>query len=185
MEPISNLKKVTLFIHGVCTGDKVGPGGWASRLVCDGVVAEMFGCNPQTTANRMTLRAAIEGLQALKHRCRVNVRTDSDYVYNGMTKWLPKWKTNGWQTESGEVKNQELWKELGDAAARHVVRWTWVKVDSPDLAEHQACEALANEAANKQIASPLVRKPPQSVATDEVAIAPARTPEAVAVGQNR
>ncbi len=116
MEPTSNLKQVTLFIHGVCTADKVGPGGWVCRLVCDGVVAEMFGCNPQTTVNRMALRAAIEGLTALKHRCRVNVRTGSDYVCKGMTWWLPRWKTNGWQTETGEVKNQELWKELGDAA---------------------------------------------------------------------
>ncbi len=181
MEPISNLKQVTLFIHGVCTADKVGPGGWACRLVCDGVVAEMFGCNPQTTANRMALRAAIEGLQALKHRCRVNVRTGSDYVYKGMTSWLPKWKTNGWQTASGEVKNQELWKELGDAAAQHIVRWTWVKADSPDLAEHQVCETLATEAATRQIASPLVRKPaqPAPITDDAAAVPDAREKVAV------
>jgi len=164
MEPAWKLKKVTLFVHGACTTDRVGPGGWACRLHCKDVVSETFGCNPQSTANQMALRAAIEGLRAIKQRCFVTVHTNCEYLYKGMTKWLANWKTNGWQTESGQVKNQELWKELGDAAAQHIMRWRWMKPDSPDVAEHQICEKLAMEAAVQQISSPLVRKSPVGTA---------------------
>ena len=80
-----------------------------------------------------------------------------------MRNWLPKWKTNGWQTGSGEVKNQELWKELGKAAEQHVVRWWLVKADSPDTSEHQLCDKLATDAAAQQISSPLTRKSSERV----------------------
>ena len=168
MEPISHLKKDTLFICGTSTGEKVGHGGWACRLVFGDAVAEAFGSSPHTSTNRMTLRAGIEGFRALKHRCHVTVRTNSDYICKGMTWWLPKWKTNGWQTGTGEVKNQELWKELGETAAQHVVRWSWVKPESPEAAELQMCEKLAQDAANQQTSLPLTRKgPEQCVATQE------------------
>jgi ribonuclease HI len=169
MEPISHLKKITLFISAACTTDRVGSGGWACRLQFGDVVSEMFGCDAKTTVNRMAIRAATEGLRAIKQRCCVDVHTSSDYVYNGMRNWLPKWKTNGWQTESGEVKNQELWKELGEAAAQHVVRWWLVKADSPDAAEHQFCDKLASEAAAQQISSPLTRKLPERVGEPKTA----------------
>lgn len=162
MEPTSQLKKVKLFIHGTCTTDKLGPAGWACRLVCENVTADMSGSDPKSSVNRMSLRAAIEGLRALKQRCLVTAYTNSEYLFKGMTWWVPKWKTNGWQTETGgEVKNQAVWQELGDAAAHHVVRWQWIKSDSPDLPDQQACEKLALDAATQQTWSPLTRKAPE------------------------
>ena len=164
MEPAWKLKKVALFVHGACTTDRTGLGGWACRLHFNDVVSETFGCDSQATANQMTLRAAIEGLRAIKQRCRVTVLTTSEYLQNGMTRWLPNWKTNGWQTKGGAVKNQELWKELGEAAGHHVVRWWLIKPGSSDFAEYQICEKLATEAAVQQISSPLVRKSPEQPA---------------------
>ena len=157
----TRLKKVKLFIHGTCTTDKLGPAGWACRLLYDNVAADMSGSDPKSSLNRMSLRAAIEGLKALKQRCLVTAYTNSEYLFKGMTLWLPKWKTNGWQTETGgEVKNQSVWQELGDAAAHHVVRWHWIKPDSPDLPDQQLCEKLALDAATQQTSSPLTRKAP-------------------------
>ena len=177
MEPTWKLKKVTLFVSGVCTTDRTGPGSWACRLHFNDVVSEMFGYDPQTTANQMALRAALEGLKVIKERCRVTVLTTSEYLQNGMTRWLPIWKTNGRQTKTGAVKNQELWKELGEAAAQHVMRWWMVKPNSADIEEYQTCEKLATEAAAQQISSSLVRKLPERVTT-------AMTPEAVTSGGN-
>jgi ribonuclease HI len=76
----------------------------------------------------MELTAAIEALDALKRRCRVELHTDSQYVRNGISQWLPLWKARGWRTMSkGAVKNEDLWRRLDEAAARHVVDWRWVK----------------------------------------------------------
>jgi ribonuclease HI len=184
MEPTWKLKKVKLFIGAVCTSDRVGPGGWACRLHFQNVVSEMFGCDPKTTANRMVLRAAIAGLRVIKQRCRVNLLTNSDYLYNGMTRWLPKWKTNGWQTETGEVKNQELWKELGEVAAQHVMRWSWLKSDGPDISELQVCEKLALEAASQQTSSPLMRKLSMDLAPEDTIPTAQPDEEVKAVGAN-
>ncbi len=170
MDP--RLKKVKLFIHGTCTAERFGPGGWACHLVCADVAADMFGSDPKTSENRMSLRAAIEGFRALKQRCLVTAYTDSEYLYKGATIGLPKWKTNGWQTKTGEVKNQASWQELGEAAAQHVVRWWWIKSDSPEFPEHQICEKLALDAATQQTSSPLTRKPPERVPTQEADAAP-------------
>ena len=83
MEPTSQLKKVKLFIHGTCTSDRFGPAGWACRLVCENVAADMSGSDPKSSVNRMFLRAAIEGLKALKqlpghrvHQFRISIQRD-------------------------------------------------------------------------------------------------------------
>lgn len=128
----------------------------------------MFGSDPESSENRMALRGAIEAFRALKQRCLVTAYTDSEYLYKGMTKWLPKWKTNGWQTETGQVKNQALWQELGAEAARHVVRWRMTTSESCDFPELQICQKLAVDAAAQQISSPLIRKPAQAAAPEPV-----------------
>jgi ribonuclease HI len=176
MEPISNLKKVKLFIQGACPSGKIGVAGWACRLVCDGVTADMSGCDPESSENRMSLRGATEGFRALKQRCLVTAYTNSEYLYKGITNWLPKWKTNGWQTETGQVKNQALWQELGNEAARHVVRWRALTSESPDFAELQDCAKLALEAATQQSSSPLTRKPSQGASANEGSAAAEQIP---------
>lgn len=92
----------------------------------------------------MELMAAIEGLHALTRPCSVAVYTDSEYLRKGIGEWLPKWKAKGWQTAARKpVKNEDLWRRLEEAAARHQVQWHWVKGHSGHV-ENERADALAN-----------------------------------------
>ena len=103
------------------------------------------GGEPYTTNNRMELMAAIMGLEALKRPCRVRLTTDSVYLKNGLTQWLPRWQRTGWKTaDKKPVKNVDLWQRLAAAAARHQVDWRWVKGHAGH-AENERADALANQ----------------------------------------
>ena len=118
---------MTIFTDGACRGNP-GPGGWGAVLIFGENERDIWGGSPATTNNRMELTAAIEALRALKRPCRVELHTDSQYVKNGITQWLGLWKARGWRTLSkGAVKNEDLWRELDEAAARHQIDWRWVK----------------------------------------------------------
>ncbi len=119
---------VEIFTDGACSGNP-GPGGWGAVLRWRGQEKELFGGEPATTNNRMELTAAIEALRTLNRPSTVVVTTDSVYVKNGITSWLPQWKRRGWRTAAKKpVKNEDLWRALDDAVAGHVeVRWEWVK----------------------------------------------------------
>jgi ribonuclease HI len=119
--------KVVIFTDGSCRGNP-GPGGWAAVLSFNGREREVSGGEPATTNNRMELTAAIEALNALTRPCVVELHTDSQYVKNGITQWLPLWKARGWRTMTkGAVKNEDLWRRLDEARLRHEVDWRWVK----------------------------------------------------------
>ena len=118
------MKKVQLITDGACLGNP-GPGGWAAILRYNEHKKEMWGSEPHTTNNRMELRAAIEGLRALREDCEVEVVTDSEYLKNGITTWIHGWKRKGWMTAAKKpVVNQDLWKALDEqanAAQDHLV----------------------------------------------------------------
>ncbi len=119
--------KIVLFTDGACSGNP-GPGGWGAILVWNGLERELNGGEHETTNNRMELMGAIAGLEALKRPCAVELFTDSRYVMDGITKWVKGWKRNGWKTaEKKPVKNEDLWRRLDAARARHDVTWRWVK----------------------------------------------------------
>jgi ribonuclease HI len=137
------LPLVDIFTDGACRGNP-GPGGWAALLRTGGKERELSGGESPTTNNRMELVAAIRALEALKKPCRVRLYTDSQYVRDGITKWIHGWRRNGWRTADRKpVKNAELWQELLDAAERHRVEWHWVKGHSGhpdnDRADALAC----------------------------------------------
>jgi len=139
------MKSVKVYTDGACAGNP-GPGGWAAILVCGDRERELSGYEPATTNNRMELQAAIAGLEALTEPCDVDLTTDSQYVKNGITDWLPRWKRNGWKTaDKKAVKNVDLWQALESAVGRHTVRWHWVRGHDGHL-ENERCDALANEA---------------------------------------
>ena len=118
---------VELFTDGACQGNP-GPGGWGALLRYGGVEKELSGGEPATTNNRMELTAVICGLEALKRPCRVVVTTDSQYVRNGITDWIRRWRRNGWRTADRQaVKNSDLWQRLDQVAAGHEVEWRWVR----------------------------------------------------------
>ena len=121
------MNNVEIYTDGACRGNP-GPGGWGALLRYGGVERELCGGEPDTTNNRMELQAAIEGLKALKRPCQVDLTTDSEYVRNGITRWLEGWKKKGWKTAAKKpVKNADLWQQLDKARDNHQVEWIWVK----------------------------------------------------------
>ncbi|HLL65357.1 MAG TPA: ribonuclease HI [Micromonosporaceae bacterium] len=119
---------VDIYTDGACSGNP-GPGGWGAVLRYGSVEKELYGGEPtDTTNNRMELMAPIRALEGLTRAVAVRLHTDSTYVRDGITKWLPRWKGNGWQTTGRQpVKNIDLWQRLEAAAGRHEVQWLWVK----------------------------------------------------------
>lgn len=139
---MAELPLVEIFTDGACRGNP-GPGGWAVLLRMADKERELSGGEALTTNNRMELTAAIRGLKALKKPCRVELHTDSNYVRDGITKWIHGWQRNGWRTaDKKPVKNADLWQELLDAARPHRVAWHWVKAHSGHP-ENDRVDALA------------------------------------------
>jgi ribonuclease HI len=135
--------QVTVYTDGACRGNP-GPGGWGALLISGSHERELWGGERATTNNRMELLAAIRALEALKQPCRVELHTDSVYVRNGITSWLPGWKKNGWKTSSKTaVKNRDLWEQLEQLAAQHEVDWRWVRGHAGDPGNERA-DQLAN-----------------------------------------
>jgi ribonuclease HI len=118
---------VVIHTDGACSGNP-GPGGWGAILAFGDHKKELKGGEPHSTNNRMELLAAICALQALKRPCLVDIHTDSQYLRDGIMKWIHGWKRNGWRTaDKKPVKNVDLWKDLDAAMAPHRVRWHWVR----------------------------------------------------------
>jgi ribonuclease HI len=125
-------KEVGIHTDGACLGNP-GPGGWAALLRYRGRERELAGGEPMTTNNRMELMAAIMALEVLSEPCVVVLYTDSQYVRQGITEWLPGWIRRNWRTSGGsDVKNRDLWERLQAACARHRIDWRWVKGHSGD-----------------------------------------------------
>jgi ribonuclease HI len=123
---------VDIHTDGACSGNP-GPGGWGAVLRWRGRTRELSGFEPTTTNNRMELLAAISALEALKRPMTVRLFTDSNYLRQGVTAWLPEWKARGWRTAAKQpVKNQDLWQRLETALERHRVEWRWVRGHSGD-----------------------------------------------------
>jgi ribonuclease HI len=138
--------QVVIYTDGACKGNP-GPGGWGAWLRSGEHERELFGGEALTTNNRMELTAVIEGLGALKKSCDVVLFTDSQYVRQGITEWIHKWKSRGWQTtDKKPVKNVDLWQRLDEAAQRHDVQWRWVKGHAGDPGNEKA-DGLANQGA--------------------------------------
>jgi ribonuclease HI len=141
-------KKVAISTDGACLGNP-GPGGWAALLRAGKVEREIAGGETHTTNNRMELMAAIMALEALRAPCDVVLSTDSQYVRQGITEWLPGWIRKHWRTAGGSaVKNQDLWQRLQLACAPHVIDWRWVRGHNGDP-DNERVDALARAEALK------------------------------------
>ena len=142
---------VQIFTDGACKGNP-GPGGWgailrATRKDGEPTEKEMSGSEAGTTNNRMELTAAIRALQALNRPCQVELYTDSKYVIDGITKWVFGWQKKGWKTAANKpVLNEDLWRELLEAARPHRVDWHWVK-GHDGHPENERADQLASDAA--------------------------------------
>ena len=137
---------VLLYTDGACSGNP-GPGGWAYILKhpASGKAVENAGGEPDTTNNRMELTAVIEGLRAIKRPSRVEIYSDSKYVLNGLSEWMPDWKKRGWRTAAKKpVKNQELWMLLDQLQQTHRLSFHWIKGHN-EHPENERCDLLAVE----------------------------------------
>ena len=139
--------EIKIYTDGACWGNP-GPGGWAAILITPGHRKEINGAEPQTTNNRMEITAALEGLKALKQPSVVQLFTDSSYLVNAATAWLPGWKARGWKRKDGVLLNADLWQELDREMAKHEINWTWVKGHAGNRYNERADE-LANKAIRK------------------------------------
>lgn len=137
-------KSVEIFTDGACSGNP-GPGGWGALLRFGANEKTLNGGEQLTTNNRMEMTAAISALEALKESCAVELHTDSQYLKDGITKWVHGWKRNGWRTaDKKPVKNQDLWERLDEALKRHEVHWHWVKGHTGHP-ENERADELARE----------------------------------------
>jgi len=142
--------QVEIFTDGACRGNP-GPGGWGALLRFDGKEKTLKGSEADTTNNRMELMAAISALEALKQPSKVALTTDSKYVLQGLTEWLPNWKKRNWQTAAKKpVKNVDLWQRLDMAAQAHEIDWHWVKGHSGHR-ENEMVDQLANDAVDEML----------------------------------
>jgi ribonuclease HI len=136
---------IDIFTDGACSGNP-GPGGWGAILRTGEHEKELSGGESATTNNRMELMAVIRALEALKKPSPATIHTDSRYVMDGATKWLPRWKANGWKTaDKKPVKNADLWLALEAAIERHQVKWRWVRGHDGHI-ENERADALARGA---------------------------------------
>ena len=135
---------VEIFTDGACSGNP-GPGGWGAILRWRGTEKELKGGEVDTTNNRMEMMAAIQALESLKRPVKAKLYTDSTYVQKGITEWIHGWKARGWKTAAKKpVKNDELWRRLDEALARHDVSWHWVKGHAGHP-ENERADELARE----------------------------------------
>lgn len=143
------MKRIEIFTDGACKGNP-GPGGWAALLRMGRHEKELVGGEPQTTNNRMELRAVIAALEALTSPCVILLHTDSRYVIDGITSWIHGWKRNGWKNAAKKpVANADLWQRLEAATAGHRIAWEWVK-GHDGHPENERVDRLASDEADRQ-----------------------------------
>lgn len=142
------MQEVLIYTDGACSGNP-GPGGWGAVLKFGEHTKEMSGYMPQTTNNRMEIFAAIEGLAALKHACKVTLCSDSAYLVNAFEKgWLDNWQLNGWKNAAKKpVENQDLWTILLMTIKKkgHDVKFEKVPGHADDVLNNR-CDELARAA---------------------------------------
>jgi ribonuclease HI len=139
--------ELKIYTDGGCSGNP-GPGGWAFIVMGEGIIAEKWGAEKNTTNNRMELMAAISALEAIRTLSpgQITIYTDSQYLQKGMTEWINGWKQKGWRTRGKEpVKNQDLWQRLDDLASRFSITWAWIRGHAGDV-YNERCDRMTQEA---------------------------------------
>ena len=135
---------IKVYTDGACRGNP-GPGGWGVYIQLNDEEKDLYGGNPETTNNQMEMQAALEALKYLKDKNDViELYTDSNYLRQGITEWIHKWKLNNWRTAAKKpVANRDLWIEISELNEKMKVEWNWVKGHAGDPGNERA-DLLAN-----------------------------------------
>ena len=135
---------IKVYTDGACRGNP-GPGGWGVYIQLNDEEKDLYGGNPETTNNQMEMQAALEALKYLKDKNDViELFTDSNYLRQGITEWIHKWKLNNWRTAAKKpVANRDLWIEISDLNEKMNVQWNWEKGHAGDPGNERA-DQLAN-----------------------------------------
>ena len=142
--------RIYIYTDGACKGNP-GPGGWGALLKYKEHKKEINGFSKNTTNNIMELTAVIESLLIIKQKSDITIITDSNYVKDGITKWIANWKNKGWKTSNKKpVKNKDLWKKLDYLSSNHKIKWEWVRGHTGNPGNERA-DQLANEAIIKNL----------------------------------
>jgi ribonuclease HI len=140
-------KVIEIYTDGSCLGNP-GPGGWGAVLLYKEHKKEISGANNATTNNRMEMQAVVEALKIIKKEsAKIIIYTDSQYVKDGINKWIFSWKKNGWRNANRKlIKNVDLWQELDLEVSKHQIEWVWVKGHSGNH-YNEIVDELARKAA--------------------------------------
>lgn len=141
---MTDLPQVTIYTDGACDPNP-GPGGWAALLISKGKERVISGSESETTNNRMELTAAIQALNTLQDRSRIEFYTDSEYLKKGITEWMANWRARNWRRKGGKLANVDLWQALDKAIQEHQIQWHWVRGHSGDR-HNQRVDLLARKA---------------------------------------
>lgn len=143
--PISSDDVIHIWSDGACSGNP-GPGGWGTVVFNDGQYQEYSGGAVKTTNNIMEMTGALEGIRTTAPGSKIVITTDSQYLLNGITKWIHGWKRKGWKKADGKpVLNKELWIALDEETRKRSVEWKWIKGHAGH--EHnERCDELARNA---------------------------------------
>tara|TARA_B100000214_G_scaffold86394_2_gene59199 strand:- start:1003 stop:1437 length:435 start_codon:yes stop_codon:yes gene_type:complete len=119
---------IKVYTDGACKGNP-GPGGWGALIIDGESKTELYDGSQNTTNNQMEMQAAIEALEHLKGTSKlIKLYTDSNYLRQGITEWIIKWKSNNWRTASKKpVANKELWMKVDELSNALNIEWNWVK----------------------------------------------------------
>ncbi len=149
MSASSTKDEVIIYTDGACSGNP-GPGGWGALLMWRGKKRELTGGEPNSTNNRMEMRAVIEALKALKRPCHAKIHSDSALIVNAFKQgWIENWQKRGWKKANKKpVENQDLWKEMLEAMDDHKVSWIKVKGHADNELNNRV-DRLAVEASKK------------------------------------
>jgi ribonuclease HI len=136
---------VDIYTDGACSGNP-GPGGYGAILKRGDRIQEISGYDPDTTNNRMEMRAVIEALRLIDRPSRIRITTDSNYVVKGMTEWIRGWIRRNWvNSQKKPVLNRDLWETLLELSRPHEIEWAWIR-GHDGHEENERCDRLARNA---------------------------------------
>lgn len=140
-----NVSQIIIYSHGSCGDLYIGSGGWAVILVAENTIKELKGSEKWSTNNRLALISAIKALEMIESKHEIEFYTDSQYLVDGITRYINSWIKNNWHKSDGtQVKNKELWQQLRQLASGHEIKWKVVDFFGENKYQKRVLELASN-----------------------------------------